>query len=403
MATTSIPREPAAEAEPQAEPGTAAEPRLTPRSLHRSALASGGFWLSLPSLVFLALPIASAWAAGPSAQAAGVTAGCAIFGALFLYACGVRAYGIGVRIAWFAAILAAAGFLAIFMGAHIVYFAPMLIFALAVLFRFRWAAVGVGIVIALVVLASAALGELFPALLAVSTAAVALPVSMGIERRGLQGRLAAAEQRNAMLAVAAERARIGRDLHDILGHALTTITVQAQLADRLLERDPASARAALREIEAASRRSLADMRATVSGLQEVRAASEIASARSVLAAAGVEVDSPSAQPELDDAGSELLGYAIREAVTNVARHARATRCRIAVDERSATIADDGVGIPEGKGRTGLAGLAERLESAGGSLEVESGPGGTTVIARLAPAASASGGRSARLAATGGVA
>lgn len=112
-------------------------------------------------------------------------------------------------------------------------------------------------------------------------------------------------------------------------------------------------------------------------MREVRLATEVASARSVLEAAGVECRTPSAQPVLDDARSELFGYVVREAVTNVVRHAGASVCTITADEASVTVTDDGVGMRPDAVRTGLRGLAERVDAAGGSLSVTA-DGGTTV-------------------------
>ena len=185
------------------------------------------------------------------------------------------------------------------------------------------------------------------------------------------------------LAATAERERIGRDLHDILGHSLTTIAVKADLAQRLVSRDPAAAEAEIGDLARVTRQALADVRATASGMREVRLATEIASARSVLSAAGLACEAPTALPPLDDAASELFGYVVREAVTNVVRHAGATTCRIDTGERTVSVADDGrgLGLRERSG-SGLAGLRARLSDAGGVLEVESGPGGTTVRASL---------------------
>lgn len=123
-------------------------------------------------------------------------------------------------------------------------------------------------------------------------------------------------------------------------------------------------------------------------LREVRLASEVASARSVLEAAGVECRTPSALPVLDDARSELFGYVVREAVTNVVRHAGASVCTIAADDASVTIRDDGVGLRPDAVRTGLRGLAERADAAGGRLIVTGGDG-TTVRLELSPAAAVS--------------
>jgi two-component system sensor histidine kinase DesK len=189
------------------------------------------------------------------------------------------------------------------------------------------------------------------------------------------------------LAVAAERERIGRDLHDILGHSLTAISIKSGLAARLAETDPAAARAQMAEVEQIARVALSDVRATASGLREVRLATELASARSVLLAAGVESVAPSAVPALSVSDSELLGYAVREAVTNVVRHAEATRVVITIENRSVAICDDGIGMPAGRtSGSGLNGLRRRFADAGGVLSISPAQlHGTVVRAQLATA------------------
>lgn len=213
------------------------------------------------------------------------------------------------------------------------------------------------------------------ATLAITGGVLAAIVGTGMRQEKLNAKLAAAEERNAMLAVAAERERIGRDLHDILGHSLTAITVKAQLARQLLALDPEGAAHQLADLETVSRQALADVRATVSGMREVRLASELASARTVLEAAGMVCEAPSSVPPLTDQRSELFGFALREAVTNVVRHSGATRCRIELTEEGMTVSDDGNGMTGAEG-SGLAGLRERLALQGFRLQVSSSKAGT---------------------------
>lgn len=191
--------------------------------------------------------------------------------------------------------------------------------------------------------------------------------AFSIERSIARSRLATAEQRNAVLAVAAERERIGRDLHDILGHSLTAIAVKGDLARRLVTRDPDAAAAQLDELVTIARQALSETRATASGLRETRAASELASARSVLESAGITCRTPSAIPHLDDAVSELFGFVIREGVTNVVRHAGATTCQIEVTSDGVEVRDDGTRGPRVSrdGRPhGLSGLQGRAAALG---------------------------------------
>ena len=207
-----------------------------------------------------------------------------------------------------------------------------------------------------------------------------LATAAGMEAGQVQGRLQRAEQRVNTLSVAAERERIGRDLHDILGHSLTAISIKAGLAARLVDIDPAAAKAQIAEIEQVSRQALADVRTTASGMREVRLATEIASGRSVLLAAGIESRMPSALPPLSDRVSQLFGYVVREGVTNVVRHSRAGVCTVALGPTWVEVRDDGRGIVAGAdGGSGLAGLRERLEAAGGSLTLTAGEGVGTVL------------------------
>jgi two-component system sensor histidine kinase DesK len=179
--------------------------------------------------------------------------------------------------------------------------------------------------------------------------------------------LAAARAEVARLAAENERSRIARDLHDLLGHSLTTITVKAGLARRLAEHGDADR--SLQEItvvEQLSRRSLGDVRAAVAGHREVTLAGELATAREVLRAAAITAELPGSVDVVDPRYSELFGWVVREGVTNIVRHSRANRCTITLTERTLEITDDGRGGGSGTG-SGLTGLRERVESAGGTL------------------------------------
>jgi two-component system, NarL family, sensor histidine kinase DesK len=173
-----------------------------------------------------------------------------------------------------------------------------------------------------------------------------------------------------------ERNRIARDLHDLLGHSLTTITVKAGLAARIGAADPDRALQEMTEVETLARQSLADVRAAVSDYREVTLARELAAGREVLRAAGVTADFPGAVDEVDPANRELFGWIVREGVTNVVRHAHAGVCSVRLTATSVELRDDGVGgsaagSVAGAGN-GLRGLRERVASAGGT--VEAGPG-----------------------------
>ena len=179
--------------------------------------------------------------------------------------------------------------------------------------------------------------------------------------------LSAARAEVARLAAENERSRIARDLHDLLGHSLTTITVKAGLARRLAERgDAARSQAEITEVEQLSRRTLGDVRAAVAGHREVTLAGELATAREVLRAAGIAAELPGSVDIVDTALSEPYGWVVREGVTNVVRHSRASHVWITLGPRWVEITDDGKG-GIGAAGNGISGLRERLGAAGGTL------------------------------------
>jgi two-component system sensor histidine kinase DesK len=187
--------------------------------------------------------------------------------------------------------------------------------------------------------------------------------------------LAAARAEVARLAAENERSRIARDLPDLLGPSLTTITVQASLARRLAERGEADrAFTEIGEVEQLSRRTLGDVRAAVAGHREVTLAGELATSREVLRAAGIIAELPGSVDVVSPDLSELFGWVVREGVTNVVRHSRASHCRISLSPRSVEITDDGRGGMPGTGN-GLAGLRGRVEAMGGAVTVSGGLNG----------------------------
>jgi two-component system sensor histidine kinase DesK len=177
------------------------------------------------------------------------------------------------------------------------------------------------------------------------------------------------------LAIVQERERVARDVHDVLGHSLTVVTVKAELAERLVDLDPARAKSELAEIQALSRQALAEIRATVGGLRVARLGDELASARTALAGAGIAGHVPDDQGAVDPRHRTVLAWVLREACTNVVRHSDAHACWVELATNRLTVRDDGRGLgarPEGNG---IRGLRERVEAAGGRLSIETGPEG----------------------------
>jgi two-component system, NarL family, sensor histidine kinase DesK len=188
----------------------------------------------------------------------------------------------------------------------------------------------------------------------------------------------------ATLAAEGERNRIARDLHDLLGHSLTTITVKAGLARRLADHDPARAAVEIGEVEELARRSLADVRAAVSNYRVVTLTNELATAQEVLRATGIDARVLTPTDVVDPELQELFGWVVREGTTNVVRHSRATRCTITLGARSIEIRDDGPGAPVGPTGNGITGLRERVAAVGGTVEAGNAPGGGWRVAVEVP-------------------
>lgn len=202
-------------------------------------------------------------------------------------------------------------------------------------------------------------------------------------------RLRQANEEIAHLAKVAERERIARDLHDLLGHTLSLITLKATLASRLADRDPVRAAVEIRDVERISREALSEVRAAVAGYRDAGLARELVSAESMLKAAGVDMSATIDIVQLSPAEEAVLALILREAVTNVVRHAHATRCEVTLSSvdgvRALRIEDNGMGkrAPDGNGVTGM---RERVRSLWGDIAVESFPG-TRIRVTLAPVAS----------------
>lgn len=205
-----------------------------------------------------------------------------------------------------------------------------------------------------------------------------------IQWAGGQQETATLRLRNARiehLATIAERERIARDLHDLLGHSLTAVIMRAQLIKQLAAADPDRADTEATAIEDTAREALTQVRAVVNGWRQVGLDEELESARRTLASAGVELHA-SLDPDVRLVGptEHVLALALREAVTNVARHARARTCRVGLEQQLGqlllVISDDGIGGSTREGN-GLSGMRERVTAIGGHMR-RLGSAGTTL-------------------------
>jgi two-component system sensor histidine kinase DesK len=200
--------------------------------------------------------------------------------------------------------------------------------------------------------------------------------------------LRAARDEIATLAVAEERARMARDLHDVLGHSLTTITVKAGLTRRILESsgDRDQAVAELRDVEHLSRTALSEVRATVSGYRKASLPAELVGARAALAAAEIAADLPHAVDNVPAELQEPFAYVLREGVTNVIRHSNARRVEVRLGESWIEVRDNGTSPGSSGSGHGLSGLSERLAKVGGSVSAGPGESGGFVVRASVPVA-----------------
>ncbi|MFI0983047.1 sensor histidine kinase [Streptomyces sp. NPDC021093] len=199
----------------------------------------------------------------------------------------------------------------------------------------------------------------------------------------------------AQLAANEERLRLARDLHDLLGHSLSLITLKSELAGRMLPGHPEQAARQVADIEKVSRQALVDVREAVTGYRRATLPGELAGARTALTAAGITAEVPAGPPsdltgDLPPAQEEALAWALREAVTNVVRHSGARRCAVRLRETQTldgpylelTVEDDGKGASAGHGAgNGLNGMRERLAAVGGTVHTSTASPGFTLTAR----------------------
>lgn len=197
-------------------------------------------------------------------------------------------------------------------------------------------------------------------------------------------RLERARETEAELAVARERVRFAGDLHDIQGHSLHVIKLKAALAGRVLHTDPDRAEAELDEIRRLADDTITETRSLAYARYELNLAAELENAKRLGEAAGIAVDARfDDEPEVSP--HPLLAQVLREATTNLLRHARPHQVTITASPRAVEVTNDGVAVDEDRPLSGLARLRERVEDVGGTLRIEHPPGRFIVSARIDPA------------------
>jgi two-component system sensor histidine kinase DesK len=192
--------------------------------------------------------------------------------------------------------------------------------------------------------------------------------------------LAAAREQLAHLAVTEERLRFARDLHDLLGQSLSVLVLKSELVSRQLPADAdSSLRHEVQDIAQVARRSLNDVREAVAGYRRATLQTEISSARTALRAAGIGLLVDDTVGSLPPEQDGVLAWCLREAVTNVVRHSGAKRCEVRLSRVNGSamldIKDDGAGATSLNGGSGIAGMRERVDLVGGTLDVTVGEGG----------------------------
>ena len=208
----------------------------------------------------------------------------------------------------------------------------------------------------------------------VMTLIICTVIFVEIKNRERDAALRLSQEEVRRLAATAERERIGRDLHDLLGHTLSLITLKLELSRKLFDRDSAAARRELEEAERVARHALAEVRAAVTGIRSTDLAAELASARLLLESSAVHLDYGALPDALPQDVERTLALVIREAMTNIHRHAAATEAGVRFvrteEKLDMQISDNGKGGLVAHGN-GMSGMCERVRAIGGSLQVDS--------------------------------
>ena len=340
----------------------------------------GGVWLD-----FLAFPIAGAVDSGESQpRIVGSLVLFASFAAIYIHGFISMARGLTERAVVRNGAAHLLVLLAVVLGIHLLVGAPSAgggpyLVSLAMFVLPLWAAIGVTALVILgtlvITIQADALSDTWYLTGIVLLVAVATGTVRFIERRSMIHDELAAE-----LTVATERDRVARDVHDVIGHTLTAMSLKSDVAERLIATDPERARREIAEVGVLSRQALAEVRAAVGGLRSASLGDEIASAERVLASAGIVSEMPTDLTVVDPRHRSVLAWVLREAVTNVVRHSNASVCRVRLAASALTVEDDGRGPAGLREGNGLRGVRERVDVAGGAVQIsDAGPGTRLVV------------------------
>jgi len=283
--------------------------------------------------------------------------------------------------------------IAVLSGGVLAFGAAPFIASFAVLnFSWRFAGVITAITMILVITISSVAGSLeeiwFIPIIIVSVGASTALLRLGIQRSDELNDL------HTQLALSEERERISRDVHDVLGHSLTAIVLKTQVADALLAKVESPApevgetRGHLAEMQGVSREALTEIRSTVTGFRARGLSEEVSAARFILSDAGVSLQIHGDPATLPEDLKPVLGWVVRESVTNIVRHADASSCEIELGGTDSLLAvsDDGAGRDSSREGNGLSGLRERLANYGLALEISDESGTTLSVVPVGIAA-----------------
>ena len=219
----------------------------------------------------------------------------------------------------------------------------------------------------------------------VSTVIAALGNHSGFQEMMTRRKLQHSQNQVARIAKIAERERIARDLHDLLGHTLSVIVLKSELASKLAEKNPARAISEIRDVERISREALQEVRSAVRGYRSSGLEAELANISLALEAAQIKLEQYITPLELEWATEQTLAFILREAITNVVRHSHAKTCFVSLEQRGNTVMleihdDAQLELKEGNG---IAGMRERVEALKGEFALVTSSGKRGISVKIA--------------------